>query len=156
MLLSNNTKAVMTPQDFEAVAIVNRRDCYVIQNYKFASSHPRDEKGRPYATTNCALMDVVISIDTFRTIQTFYQKLNSNEAFTYTIFFNVTYDSQNAIESYDQAIKMEGYVVDVEEDFDTEASGPDERKQMTCKVSILLSKVKYVSGNNSIIQQISK
>lgn len=145
----------MIAQDFEAITIVKRRDCYVIQNYKYASSHPRDEQGKPYATTNCALIDVVISVDTLRTIQTFYQQLCSNEAFTYTIFFNVTYDSQNAIESYDQAIKMEGYVVDMEENFDTEASGPEEQKQMTCKVRILLSKVKYVSGNNSLVQQIS-
>ena len=52
----------MIAQDFEAITIVKRRDCYVIQNYKYASSHPRDEQGKPYATTNCALIDVVMTI----------------------------------------------------------------------------------------------
>lgn len=156
MLISNNTKAVMTALDFEAVAIVNRRDCYVIQNYKYVSSHPRDEQGKPYGTTNCALMDVVINIDSFHTVQTFYQQLRKNEPYTYSIFFDVVYDSQNNIDSYAQAIKMEGFVVDIEENFNTETPEDKKRKQMFFKVRLLLTKVKYICGNNSVIQQISK
>lgn len=156
MLISNNTKAVITLQDCEAATVISKKDCLIIQHYNYRCSHPRDDHGKPYGSTNCALMDVTINIDNFHTVRTFYERLRKHEAYTYSLFFNVVYDDNKYIDSYDQALKVEGYVVDVEENFDTDIQDTTRREQMFFKVRLLLSKIKFISGNNSVQQVISK
>lgn len=156
MLISNNTKAVITMQDFEASIVVSKKDCLIIQHYNYICSHPRDSHGKPYGSTNCALLDIVINIDNFHTVHNFYEMLQKQEAYTFSLFFNAVYDEQQYIKSYDQVLKVDGYVVDVEESFDSETPEASNREQMFFKVRLLLSKIKFISDNNSVQQIISQ
>ena len=58
----------------------------------------------------------------------------------YTFLFNASFNDQQRLKSYDNMFIVNGYVVDVEDDFD---SGEKETRQMLVRVKLFVNAITY-------------
>jgi len=121
-----------------------------VQQYAYACSVQRDSVGTIYGDAQSVTFD--FSVCVMKTGQNlFYEKLQDNGPDQYSFVFNAVFDDDK-LQSFDQAIMVEGYVVDVEE------AGSNDNEQATIRVKLLASELTYIHKNNdkltlSIISQ---
>lgn len=157
MLISLSKKAVMTTENISLMSVVDMRDCLTLQHYEYVCSHPRNSLGKPYGNTNGAIITASLVVDNFHKVNTFYSRLQDHQSFSFSFVFNPIFNQDKTLDRYDQAMIVEGYVVDVLEDFNTETkTGTNQDKSLMVTVQILISKITYESGSNSVVQIISK
>ena len=70
--------------------------------------------------------------------------MQSNELFDHTFIFNATFDENDRLKSYGDAMVVRGYVVDVKEDYDATVTKDGFVQQILIHVTLLLSSITYV------------
>lgn len=157
MLISTNKKAVMTTENISEMSVVDMRDCLILQHYEYICAHPRNIQGKPYGNTNGAIVTASLIVDNFHTVKIFYSRLKEHQRYSFSFVFNPNFAQDKTLERYDQVMTVEGYVVDVLEDFSSDTkTGTSPDKSLLVTVKILISKIIYKSGSNSVTQIISK
>lgn len=156
MLTSLNRKAVVTTDDMETIGIVNQRDCLVIQTYNYQCSRPLNNQGKPFGNTNGAILTLEVIIDSFHLMKSFYRMLTSREKHTISLIFNPLFSQDRSLKEYDQVINVEGYVVDIQEDYSTEKDSNGIDKQMYATICLLISSITYKSDSTTLRNVISR
>ena len=121
-----------------------------VQQYSYTCALQRDRVGTIYGDPQSVTFD--FSVCVMKSGQNlFYEKLQDNGPDQYSFVFNAVFDDDK-LHSFDQAIMVEGYVVDVEE------AGSNVNEQAAILVKLLASRMTYIHKNNdkltlSIISQ---
>lgn len=153
-LLSNHIKALLFTEDVSETRNILQSKCHVVQHFDYKCQRPRNEEGEAYGKTISAILNcTILSADN---LQVFYEQMQSSSPHAYTFLFNSTFDERKELTDYEDAMIVIGYIVDIEETFDTTSSSPDETTQMLLKFQILLSNITYVGKNNNKILSITK
>lgn len=121
---------------------MSQEHCLVLQHFDYKCQRSRNESGEPYGTTMSATLNCTIR--SAGCLQVFYDHLKSNATHNYTFAFNATFDEQKLLYDYEDAMVVSGYIIDVEEDFDTDSDENDETRQMLLSIKILLSNITYI------------
>ena len=83
--------------------------------------------------------------------------MQRNELFDHTFIFNASFDQTDRLKTYDDAMIVRGYVVDVKEDYDATETEDGTSQQILIQVTLLLSSVTYVGKeDNSKILEITR
>ena len=83
--------------------------------------------------------------------------MQQNDLFDYTFIFNATYDQHDRLSSYEDAMVVKGYVVDVKEDYDATVTEDGTVQQILIQVILLLSSITYIGkDDNSKILEITR
>ena len=147
-LLSNSLKAILYNEDYTAEnSAPQRRDCYSVQQYRYDCRYPVDDNGRVTGQTRGVTLEMTVKILSPEQSKTFYKRLQSRESFSYTIFYNPVFDSSARLSKFDDCMLFQGYVVDIEEDFDTTPNSGGIDTQMLMKVRLLLTEIRFRSRN---------
>ena len=144
MLLSNNLKAVLYPDDMlgQGEKSVQKEKCYTVQNFNYRCERSRNDAGFPFGDTNPAVMAFTVRLVHPEEGVVFHKRLIENEPSDYTFLFNATYNDQQRLRGYDNAMTVNGFVVDVEDDFS--AGGKDiDNRQMLIRVKLFINSVTY-------------
>lgn len=152
--ISNQVKALFITDDTSQMIKVPQSKCLTLQHYHYKCQRNRDEMGYPYGSTLSVLLDC-----TFRNVpdtQVLYERLRDNKPYTYTFVFNATFDVSKYLESYENAMTVNGYIVDIEEKFDTKPIVDGECEQMLVHVKLLLSNIIYKGKSSDKILSITK
>ena len=153
-LLSNHIKASLITEDISETHNILQSKCHIVQHFDYKCQRSRNEEGEAYGTTISAILNC--TIQSADNLQVFYERMQSSSPHTYTFLFNSTFDERKELSDYEDAMIVTGYIVDIEEIFDTSSSSPDETTQMLLKFQILLSNITYVGKNNDKILSITK
>lgn len=146
-VVSNHIKALLIAEDITETSRVAQHKCLTLQHFDYKCQRPRNEAGEPYgATVSVTLNCTLRSTDDIRV---FYDRLKSNAVFSYTCVFNAVFDAQKNLSDYEDAMIVTGYVIDVEEEFDSASGEKGDNEQMLVHVKILLSSITYVGRNNN-------
>ena len=148
--MSNHFKAVLYQENLlDNDRIVEKDKCPTVQSFSYQCQRSRNDAGFPYGDTLPAELDFSIRVGNSDDGKDFYKQLQQNEFANYTFIFNATYDENNRLKSFDDAMVVKGYVVDVREDFDTVESEKGTTEQMLMKVTLLLSSISYVGKEDN-------
>jgi hypothetical protein len=79
----------------------------------------------------------------------FYQQMQRNELFDHTFIFNASFDQTDRLKTYDDAMIVRGYVVDVKEDYDATITENGTVQQIMIQVNLLLSSITYLGKEDS-------
>ncbi|MDD6895356.1 MAG: hypothetical protein PUD51_05775 [Prevotellaceae bacterium] len=139
--LSNHTKAVLFDENIIEQNILRRESANVVQRLDYTLSRPRNDFGKPYGRMSGSEMAIVTLIGTHDTKE-YYERLVSDESQTFSLVFNAIYDENNILCSFDSAMVVEGYIVDVVELYDNDAAS--EGNQMSLEFSFLLTSITYI------------
>ena len=64
MIISNNIKAVLYPDDMQEQGenSVQKEKCYTVQNFNYRSERSRNDAGFPYETVNPTVMSFTVRL----------------------------------------------------------------------------------------------
>lgn len=139
--LSNHTKAALFTENIIEQHVLRRESATVVQRLDYTLRRPRNDFGKPYGRMSGSELIVATLIGTNDTRE-YYERLLSNDSQIFSIVFNATYDNNNFLTSYDSAMVVEGYVVDIVEHYDDDEA--KEGNQMSLEFSFLLTSITYI------------
>ncbi len=139
--LSNHTKAALFTENIIEQHVLRRENATVVQRLDYTLRRPRNDFGKPYGRMSGSELIVAMLIGTNDTRE-YYERLVSNDSQIFSIVFNATYDNNNFLTSYDSAMVVEGYVVDIVEHYDDDEA--KEGNQMSLEFSFLLTSITYI------------
>ena len=117
-LLSNELKAVAVITDMTEQGVsVTRDQCMTVDHFDYRCVRKRDSVGRTYGATNPVELSFSVRINTAEQAQTLYQYIASDEPGVLSFLFNATFSDTKRLSGYDEAMAVEGFVVDIKEDF---------------------------------------
>ena len=143
-LLSNELKAVAVMANMtEAADGITSDQCMSVQHFDYHCAHKRDAKGRTYQANEPAILRFRVRLNSAEQAQLFYQKLTDSEFGFLSFVFNVTFSETGRLQDYDDAMVIEGYIVDLQEDFHSAALA--EREELiTLSVRMLVRAITYL------------
>lgn len=155
---SDHLKAVLYPYNLQDVEEnLEKRLCQTIQHFSYKCQRSRNDAGIPYGNTTPTELQFTVKLDTPDDSKVFYQRMQQNELFDHTFLFNATFDQRDRLKSYDDAMIVRGFVVDVREDYDATVTSNGTVQQILVQVNLLLSSITYVGKeNNSKILEITR
>ena len=138
MVFSGNL-AALAKSEMKDVVLKNRfqqQQGYTVQQFSYACKKQRDEAGTTFGVSSGVVVDFTIRVMT--NDQTlFYDKLKDLGADHYSFVFNGTFEN-GKLKYYDNAIMVDGYVVDVEE------TAANDHNQALMHVKLLARQLSYI------------
>ena len=87
-------------------------------HFSYKCQRSRNDAGFPYGETTPTELLFTIRLGAPDDGKVFYQQMQRNELFDHTFIFNASFDQTDRLKTYDDAMIVRGYVVDVKEDYD--------------------------------------
>ena len=152
---SNYLKVVLFPGDIcETDAGILRSDCYTVQHFNYENKRTRnEEKGITYRAEDPTWLECTIRLNTPEAGKQFFEQMQENESFAYSFLFNATFSATNSIEKYEDAMVAIGYIVDIEEVYNT-AKETDQPEQMLMHIKMLLNTITFIGKQNNLVLSI--
>ena len=139
--LSNQLKAVLFLEDINEGIPMRQEAGFTIQHFDYNCFRTRDKAGKPYGPSNASLMQITVKTISADGYKELYYRLNSTERYRFSVIFNATYDDFKILKDYADAMVVDGYIVDIEEVFDTTGNKKD---GMMLSMKILLHSLDYL------------
>lgn len=148
--LSNELKAVVILEDLlEMPANILKDNCLTVQNFNYDCVRKRTQKGGIYGAMDPVILSFTIRVnDQFHALR-FFKAIASNLTTSLSFLFNATYDPRMRLKDYEDGLVVNGFVVGVEEVYQTEANENGEFQQMLLNVKLLVSTVTYLGNEEN-------
>lgn len=155
-LLSNHLKAILFPEGLQDQGNnVLKEKCSTLQHFGYRCERSRDDAGFPYGPTNTTVMSFTVRLVLPDEGALYHQRLMENDSYDYTFLFNATFNDQQRLKSYDNMLVVNGYLIDVEDDFSTGGQDKDDR-QMLIHVKLLVNSITYKGKTNDEVLEINR
>lgn len=139
--ISNQLKTVLYLEDITMGIPMRQVNGFTVQHFDYNCFRTRDGVGSPYGPTNASLMRITVKTLLSDGYKELYNRLKSTELYAFSVVFNATYDEFRVLKDYADAMVVNGYIVEIEEVFDT-MSGKQEGMMLNLK--ILLHSLEYL------------
>ena len=152
-ILSNELKAVVVLEDLtENPANILKDKCLTVQKFDYDCVRKRTQKGGVYGAINPVILSFTVRVNDQLQALRFFKAIISNYVTSLSFLFNATYDPMQRLKDYEDGVVAKGYVVGVEEVYQTDSTASGEFRQMLLNVKLLASSVTYLGyeDNNNL------
>lgn len=150
MQLSNELKAVAVIADMSESGITITRDqCMSVEHFGYRCVCKRDMVGRTYNANEPVMLRFSVRINAAGPAHPLYQQLTSSEPCMLSFIFNATFSVNKRLTGYFEAMVVEGFVVDVKENFSSAASFELGEQQIILTASMLVRAINYIGQNDT-------
>lgn len=141
-------KALLLLQDvLTSGGKVSLKSALTVQHFTYKCQRHRAPGGNPYGPTLQSFLDFSVKVATKNTAKALLERINSPETFPYSFLFDTKFASDGKLSDYQGVLVANGYLVDLEESFEStnhkEGETPAENEQMLISARILLSNIVY-------------
>ena len=141
--LSNHLKAVLFSDEVQdGGQNVLKEKCCTLDYFAYRCERSRNDAGFPYGVTNPSVLSFTVRLVVPEEGMVYHQRLLENVPYDYTFLFNASFNDQQRLKSYDNMFIVNGYVIDVEDDF-TAGSKDKESRQMLIRVKLFVNSITY-------------
>lgn len=141
---SKQLKGICTLNDITDKSIrILKEQCFTLQNYTYDCYRSRDGQGIPYGNTAASVLRFTVRFVQMDECSSFYKELKSNESCTISFVFNATFAGNQTLSSYESALAVTGFIVDLKEIFQATSDN-----QVELIVEFLLKGIVYVGWDN--------
>ena len=156
-LSSNELKAMLVVEDImEQGVSVWQGNCFTVQHFSYTCSRRRNDAGVPYGPTVPSFLDFTVKVASDNNGRVFVDRMRKDETFPYSFLFNASFNEKQHFSECEDAMVATGYVIDVEECYDTELNGEQSSEQMLIRVRLLLSNIAYLGEERTLRLMITK
>ena len=142
--VSNHLKAMLYPEDIRSLDERRFRipcdRCFTVLHFSYECKRERNKSG---------LMSPEDG-------KPFYHQMQQNEPEYFTFLFNATLFNRQAVTGYEDAMVVNGYVIDVEDDFTNAPTSEGSTEQMLIHVKLLVANIAYIGVNGDRYIEISR
>lgn len=133
----------------EGVAIT-RDQCMSVEHFDYRCARKRDAKGRTYRASEPAILNFSVRINSAEQAQPFYKQLTDSGRCPLSFIFNATFaNTSKRLTDYDDALVVDGYVVDVQEDFQSSPMIEQREQQILFRARMLVRSIIYKGRNDN-------
>ena len=144
-LYSNELKAFVVAEDFlENPMSVLKENCLTVQHFDYQCEHKRNASGEVYGPTEPVILKFTVRVNSPKHAKVFYSNLLSNSYFNYSFLFNATFNANQRLGDYEDGMVVNGYVVSVEEQYNSLKDDDGLDKQMMLEVKLLVRSTIYM------------
>jgi hypothetical protein len=154
--LSNHLKATLYTDDIRSLDERKFRipydRCFTVLHFSYECRRERNKLGYPFGDTTSTILNFTVRLMSPEDGKPFYHQMQQNEPEFFTFLFNVTLFNRQAVTGYEDAMIVNGYVIDVDDDFTNAPTSEGDTEQMLIHVKLLVANITYVglNGNRSI------
>ena len=153
-LFSNYLKVILYPEDiFEMHGVIRRDECFTVQHFNYESKRRRIGNTFTRDTEDATILDLCVRINTPVSGKLFLEQMKDVEKHAFSFLFNATFNAMNAVETYEDAMVVCGYIVDVDEEFAT-VGQTGQAEQMLMNVKLLINTVTFIGKQNNMVLSI--
>lgn len=158
--LSNHLKAMLYTDD---VRLLDERRlripcdrCFTVLHFSYECKRERNKSGYPFGNTTSTILDFTIRLMSPEDGKPFYHQMQQNEPEFFTFLFNATLFNRQYVTGYEDAMVVNGYVIDVEDDFTNAPTSEGSTEQMLIHVKLLVANITYIGVNGDRYIEISR
>ena len=149
-LYSNELKAVVVMDNFlDNPMNVLKENCMTVQHFNYNCEHKRNDAGEIYGALKPVILEFTVRANSPRQAKAFYKELVSNEHTNFSFLFNVTYNENQRLNSYDDGMVVNGYIVHIEEKYSSTSNQAGSNTQIEMNVTLLSRSVTYLGSDNN-------
>ena len=139
--LSNHLKAALFSGEVQDEGQnVLKEKCCTLEFFSYRCERSRNDAYFPYGGTNPSVLSFTVRLVQPNEGMVYHQRLLENVPYDYTFLFNASFNDQQRLKGYDNMFIVNGYVIDVEDDF---TSGSKESRQMLIRVKLFINSITY-------------
>ena len=147
--LSNELKAVAVMVDIaEEGGSITRDQCMTVEHFQYRCERKRDKSGHTYGANQPVELRFSVRINATDQAQPFYRQLTNEEHETLSFLFNATFSDTKRLSGYDEAMAVEGFIVDVQEDFHSAALLQSNEEQITLRARMQVHSIIYIGQDD--------
>ena len=154
--LSNHLKATLYTDDIRSLDERKFRipydRCFTVLHFSYECRRERNKLGYPFGDTTSTILNFTVRLMSPEDGKPFYHQMQHNEPEFFKFLFKVTLFNRQAVTGYEDAMIVNGYVIDVDDDFTNAPTSEGDTEQMLIHVKLLVANITYVglNGNRSI------
>lgn len=149
-LKMNELKAVVVMADLrEEGKSITRDKCMSVEHFDYRLEHKRDYDGRTYTGNESAMLRFSVRINGAEQAKPFYEQMTSQENIPLTFIFNAFYSDTKHLMDYDDAMVVDGYVVDIQEEFRSAILNDPNEEQIILHARVLTRSITYIGQENN-------
>lgn len=149
-LLSNELKAVVVMADMsESGTTVTRDQCMSVDHFLYRCERKRDSDGHTYGANEPVELSFRVRINAAEQARPLYQQLANEEFDTLTFIFNATFSNTKRLSGYEEAMSVEGYIVDIEDDFHSAALTSQDEEQIYLRARMQVRSISYIGQDET-------
>lgn len=147
--LSNELKAAVLLEDIRDTGKTALQDkCITVQHFNYSSLRKRDYTGTAYGPSEPVILDFAIRVNTSAQAKPFYNYLISEEHFSLSFIFNAVFSHMKRLSDYDDAMVINGYIIELEEDYQGSALGKN-NEQISLNIRMLVRNITYIGKESN-------
>ena len=143
-LYSNELKALVVPESIFEVKSVLQENCMTVQRFNYDCVRERNNSGDSYGPTNPVILSFTVRVNNPADAKRYYEMLANNGHFPFSFLFNATFTENLRLEDYEDGMVCEGYVVSVEQVYESASDSLPTDEQMLLYVRVLLVSTTYL------------
>lgn len=117
---------------------------FFVQNFSYNSTREHNDlQGHTYHIEDATIVDVTLRLNTADHPKPFMEQIKAPDMHAYSFLFNPTYTKFGRLEKMDDAMVVNGYIVDIEEEYKL-APEKDTQEQMLMHVKLLANKILFL------------
>ena len=147
--LSNELKAIAVMADIsESGTTVTRDQCMTVEKFQYHCERKRESYGHTYGASDPVELTFCVRINSADQAQPFYQQLTEEEHDVVSFLFNATFSDTKRLSGYDEAMAVEGFIVDIQEVFHSAALSAQDEEQVFLRARMLVRSIIYVAQDD--------
>lgn len=144
-LFSNELKALAVLTDMsEPGASATREQCMTVDHFEYCCARKRDKRGRTYGAKEPVELRFSVRINAAEQSQPFYKSLKMFAPCILSFLFNATFSDTKRMSDYDEALAVEGYMVDIQEDYRSTAPTNPDDEQIILRACMSVRSITYI------------
>lgn len=149
-LYSNELKAVLILDNFQDTPqSVLRENCIMVSHIDYHCEFRRNNSNTVYGAVDPVILNFSIRIGSAKKGNPFYRQLVENGHNMYTFLYNVTYDQNDRIDTYEDGMIVDAFVVKVDQEYTTQHTGLDSDEQIMLRVKLLVRSITYLGTDKN-------
>lgn len=150
ILYSNELKAVVVADGMQDnMQNILKEKCLTVQHFDYHCEYNRNQNGEHFGSQQPAILNFTIRVNSISQVGVFYKNLVGTGYFEYTFLFNPHFGSNQRLSTYEDGMIINGYVVSVEEIFNSAKNKEDRDEQVILDIKILIRSVLYLGRDEN-------
>lgn len=146
----NELKAVAAVADMtESEKNITRNQCMTLEHFDYRGERKRDSRGRTYQASEPAMLHFSVRINAAEQTQPFYRQLANMQHGVLSFLFNATFTGTGHLMQYDDAMAVEGFIVEIQEEFHSAGSSEATEEQIVLHACMQVRAINYIRSNDN-------
>ena len=149
-LMMNELKAVVVKCDIrEEEKSITRDKCMSVEHFDYSLERKRDYDGRTYTGNEPAMLCFSVRVNAAEQAKPFYDQMTTQDNCMLTFLFNASFSGTKRLTDYYEAMVVDGYIVDIEEEFRSAVLNDPKEEQIILHARVLTRSITYIGQESN-------